>query len=168
MTTPMPGIETTFARLTAELDAPMLIVTTEGGGERAGCLVGFWTQSSIRPPRFLVCISRLNHTYKVAVRAERMIVHFVPEGATELAELFGGETGDDVDKFAAVDWHRGPGGVPLLDGLDTWFAGDVVERVGLGDHVGFLLAPIDGAVRRTAAPRLRFHRARRIEPGHPA
>jgi len=164
----MAGIETTFARLTAELDAPMLIVTTEAAGERAGCLVGFWTQSSIRPPRFLVCLSRLNHTYKVAVRARSLLVHFVPEGATGLAELFGGETGDEVDKFARVEWHRGPDGAPLLAGVDTWFSGEVVERIGLGDHVGFLLAPVEGTVHRTEEPRLRFHRARRIAPGHPA
>lgn len=164
----MAGIETTFAELMAELDAPMLIVTAEHGGEKAGCLVGFSTQSSIHPPRFLVCISRLNHTFRVASQARTLIVHFVPEEATELAELFGGSSGDDVDKFAAVEWHRGPGGAPLLAGLGTWFAGTVVERVGLGDHVGILLAPVEGTVRRSGAARLRFHRARRIVPGHPA
>lgn len=164
----MPSVQTTFARLTAELDAPMLIVTAEAGGERSGCLVGFWTQASIRPPRFLVCISHLNRTYQVAVRAQTLIVHFVPEGADELARLFGGESGDDVDKFEAAAWRRGPGGAPLLDGIDTWFAGTVAERVPLGDHDGFLLAPVDGAVHRADAPRLRFHRARRIAPGHPA
>jgi hypothetical protein len=29
------------------------------------------------------------------------------EDATDLAELFGGGTGDDVDKFAGRDWRRG-------------------------------------------------------------
>ncbi len=163
----MTSVQTTFARLTAELDAPMLIVTAEAGGERSGCLVGFWTQASIRPPRFLVCLSRLNRTYSVAVRARTLIVHFVPEGADALAELFGGESGDEVDKFDAVEWRHGPGGAPLLAGVDTWFAGTVAERVPLGDHDGFLLAPVDGAVHRAEEPRLRFHRARRISPGHP-
>lgn len=162
----MPSVQTTFARLTAELDAPMLIVCAEAGGERAGCLVGFWTQASIRPPRFLVCLSHRNRTYRVAVRARTLTVHFVPEGAERLARLFGGETGDAVDKLAAVEWRRGPGGAPLLAGIETWFAATVVERIPLGDHDGFLLAPVDGAVHRSEEPRLRFHRARRITPGH--
>lgn len=37
----------------AELDYPMLIVTTRSGGELDGCLVGFSTQCSIDPARFL-------------------------------------------------------------------------------------------------------------------
>ncbi|HEY4277633.1 MAG TPA: flavin reductase family protein [Conexibacter sp.] len=163
----MGSIETTFASLMAELDAPMLIVTASAVGEQAGCLVGFATQTSIHPPRFLACISRANHTFRIASAAETLLVHFVPEDAADLAELFGGSTGDTVDKFAEVEWHRGPGGAPQLARLDTWFAGRVVDRVGLGDHVGFLLQPIQGAAKRSASP-MRFHRARRIAPGHPA
>ncbi|ADB50430.1 flavin reductase family protein [Conexibacter woesei] len=163
----MSATETTFARLAAEIDAAMVIVTASGDRERSGCLVGFHTQASIRPPRFLACISKLNRTHRVAWRAEVLIVHFVPEEATGLAELFGGESGDDVDKFAQVGWRRGPGGAPVLTALDTWFAGRVLSRLDLGDHTGFLLAPIEGTAHGRREP-FRFHRARSIAPGHPA
>ena len=43
--------------LVSELDYPMFIVTCADERERAGCLVGFATQCSIDPPRFLVCLS---------------------------------------------------------------------------------------------------------------
>jgi len=162
------AIETAFTRAMAALDPPVLIVTAEAGGERAGCLVGFATQSSIRPPRFLVCISRVNRTYRVAVRAQALIVHLVPQAAAGLAELFGGSSGDEVDKFAAVPWRRGPRGAPLLTELGSWFAGTVLDRVGLGDHVGFLLEPVAGAVRDGDGPLLRLRDAHRIAPGHPA
>lgn len=92
-----------FDGFVSSLDYPMLIVTTVGGGERAGCLVGFATQCSIDPPRFLVCVSENNRTYRVLRRAETMVVHLVPEDALQLAELFGGETGDEEDKFARCD-----------------------------------------------------------------
>lgn len=163
----MSRTETTFARLAAEIDAAMVIVTAYGDREPSGCLVGFHTQASIRPPRFLACISKLNRTHRVAWRAEVLVVHFVPEDAGDLAELFGAETGDEVDKFAHVDWHRGPGGAPVLSALDTWFAGRVLSRLDLGDHTGFLLAPIEGTAHGRREP-FRFHRARRIAPGHPA
>ena len=47
----------TFNELMSVLDYPMLIVTARAGDERDGCLVGFATQASIDPPRFLVGIS---------------------------------------------------------------------------------------------------------------
>jgi flavin reductase (DIM6/NTAB) family NADH-FMN oxidoreductase RutF len=154
-----------FAELVSQLDYAMFIVTTAAEGERAGCLVGFASQVSIHPPRFLVGLSVKNRTYRVALRAEVLVVHFVPEDATELAELFGGETGDEVDKFAACDWRPGPDGAPILSELENWFAGRIRERFDFGDHCGFLLDPIDGEAGRGQSS-LTFHRARRIDPGH--
>src|ERR671936_316129 len=89
-----------FAELVSQLDYAMFIVTTAAGGELAGCLVGFASQVSIHPPRFLVGLSVKNRTYRVAAGADVLVVHFVPEQAEDLAALFGGETGDEVDKFA--------------------------------------------------------------------
>ncbi|HEY3020115.1 MAG TPA: flavin reductase, partial [Solirubrobacteraceae bacterium] len=94
------GAREAFNAVVGDLDYPMFIVTAAAAGERAGCLVGFATQTSIDPARFLVCVSRRNRTYGVACAARALGVHVVPAGASALAELFGGETGDDVDKFA--------------------------------------------------------------------
>ena len=155
----------TFTALTRQLDYSMFIVTTAVDGERAGCLVGFASQVSINPGRFLACISNKNHTYRVASRAPVLVVHFVPAEATDLAALFGGETGDDFDKFRRCRWREGPSGAPVLSALENWFAGTILARLDLGDHRGFLLEPIDGEAGQGETP-LTFHRARRIEPGH--
>jgi len=160
-----PGPAEAFHELTGELDYPMFIATTVADGERAGCLLGFATQCSIDPPRFLVCLSDKNHTCRVAMRAGFMAVHFVPASAERLAELFGGTTGDEVDKFAGCEWHEGPRGLPILAECDNWFAGAILARHDLGDHVGFLLDPI-AASTGTPLDEFTFHRARRIEPGH--
>jgi flavin reductase (DIM6/NTAB) family NADH-FMN oxidoreductase RutF len=152
--------------LVAELDYPMFIVTVAAGGERAGCLVGFATQCSIDPPRFLVCLSRRNRTFRVAREAELLVVHLVPDDAEELAELFGGETGDEVDKFARCRWHPGPAGTPVLDRCGNWFAGRILERLPAGDHHAFLLEPVDA--HSAHEDQFTFHRAKRIEPGHEA
>jgi flavin reductase (DIM6/NTAB) family NADH-FMN oxidoreductase RutF len=150
-----------------ELDYPMFIVTAAAGGERAGCLVGFATQCSIDPVRFMACLSDKNRTFKVASQASVLVVHVVPEEAEELAELFGSETGDDVDKFARCGWHEGPGGVPLLDECPNRFVGRVLWRADAGDHDAFLLEPV-AAHADEGGRELTFHRARRIEPGHEA
>jgi flavin reductase (DIM6/NTAB) family NADH-FMN oxidoreductase RutF len=159
-----------FPQLMAQLDYSMLVVTAAADGasgepERAGCLVGFGTQVSIHPPRFLVCISVKNHTFGVALRAPALIVHFVPVEAEELAELFGGETGDEVDKFSRAEWRPGPEGVPVLCELENWFAGRVVDRLPFGDHHGFLLEPFECRGGSGTAS-FTFRRAKAIEPGH--
>src|SRR4051812_34244438 len=102
-------------RWVGEIDYPMYIVTVSAGDERAGCLIGFATQCSIDPVRFVVCLSDKNRTYRVAQGAEVIGVHLVPADGDELAELFGSQTGDEIDKFARCAWHEGPAGVPLLD-----------------------------------------------------
>jgi flavin reductase (DIM6/NTAB) family NADH-FMN oxidoreductase RutF len=144
----------------------MFIVTTVSEeGERSGCLIGFATQISIKPPRFLAGLSHKNHTYRVAQDAEHLGVHFVPDDEQELAELFGGETGDEVDKFERCEWHEGPAGVPLLDALPNRFVGRILERLDAGDHDAVILEPV-AAERPEPEQELTFHRARRIEPGH--
>jgi flavin reductase (DIM6/NTAB) family NADH-FMN oxidoreductase RutF len=162
----MPSLRDTFNALMGELDYPMFIVTAAHGGERAGCLVGFATQCSIDPPRFLVCLSKANRTYRVACDADAIAVHFVPVEAAALAELFGGETGDRVDKFAHCEWKPGPGGIPLLEACADRFVGAVRERLDGGDHVAFVVEPI-AAEHGHGAGQFPFHRAKRIEAGHP-
>jgi flavin reductase (DIM6/NTAB) family NADH-FMN oxidoreductase RutF len=153
----------------SRLDYPMCVVTTSADGERAGCLVGFGTQTSIHPPRFLACISKKNHTYGVALRADVLAIHLLSDTPEEreLAELFGSETGDTTDKFAHVDWHPGPGGVPFIEGIPNHFAGQILERFDLGDHDGFLLDPIE-AEKGEELHEMGFQEAKDIPPGHPA
>ena len=154
-----------FQRLVATLDYPVYIVTTAAHSKTGGCLIGFATQCSIHPPRFLACISKKNRTLEIARQADVLAVHVVDEKDRNLAEIFGGETGDEVDKFAQVSWHSAHG-VPILDGCDRWFAGRIMGRISLGDHVGFLLEPID-AEKVGQSEQLTFQEARNIEPGHP-
>jgi flavin reductase (DIM6/NTAB) family NADH-FMN oxidoreductase RutF len=161
----MATTDLNFARLMSELDYSMLVVTAAADGQRAGCLVGFATQVSIHPPRFLVCLSVKNRTYRIAVQAKVLVVHFVPAEQSELAELFGGQTGDEIDKFQRVQWRPGPEGTPVVCALENWFAGRVLEQLAFGDHRGFLLEPIAGQDGRGEGS-LTFHRAKRIEPGH--
>jgi flavin reductase (DIM6/NTAB) family NADH-FMN oxidoreductase RutF len=146
---------------------PVYIVTACAEGRRAGCLIGFATQVSLDPERFMACISRANATFPVAMAAARLAVHGVTERERGLAELFGGETGDEVDKFARCRWTPAEDGTPLLSESPAWFLGRVVDRVDLGDHVGCVLEPERS---HAAGPivQLTERDLAEIEPGHPA
>ena len=156
-----------FEAIVGELDYPMLVVTAAAGDEVGGCLVGFATQTSIDPPRFLICLSENNRTYRIAREAEALGVHFLSTDDDDLARLFGGETGDEVDKFAAVEWSRGAAGAPLVARCPNRFVGRILDRQPVGDHVAFLLEPVAAERGEEVSP-FPFHRAKRIDPGHEA
>jgi flavin reductase (DIM6/NTAB) family NADH-FMN oxidoreductase RutF len=159
--------EAALGRLAAKSDTPMVIVTAAApDGRRSGCLVGFWTQCSIHPPRVLACISKANHTLPVATAAGVLAVHWLADDDRRLAELFGGETGDEVDKFERCSWQPGPDGVPVLDGVKGWVAGPIVGRFDVGDHVAFVLDAGTGAASDASAGQLGFQAVKDLEPGH--
>jgi flavin reductase (DIM6/NTAB) family NADH-FMN oxidoreductase RutF len=155
-----------FNQLVAGIDYPMFIVTTVADRTRAGCLVGFVTQASMKEPRLLVCLSKANATFEVAARAEVLAVHFLGQSNRELAELFGEVTGDEVDKFSRCHWEEGPLGVPVLPECKGWVAAGILERFDCGDHVAFLVEPRAAEVRRPDEAQLSFQQVRHLDPGH--
>jgi flavin reductase (DIM6/NTAB) family NADH-FMN oxidoreductase RutF len=157
----------TVNRWVGEIDYPMLIVTATAGGERAGCLIGFSTQCSIDPMRFLVCLSDKNRTYRVAQGAESLAIHLVPADREDLVALFGSQTGDDIDKFERTPWHAATDGTPIVDGCPNWFLGRVLDRFAAGDHQALLLEPLE-AEAGADVRQFPFHRAKRFEAGHEA
>jgi flavin reductase (DIM6/NTAB) family NADH-FMN oxidoreductase RutF len=153
----------------ARANPPLYVVTTVAAGERAGCVVGFATQASIDPPRFLVAISKANRTWHIVQDASHIAVHLFGRERMDVVDLFGGETGDEVDKFDQCAWVEGEGGLPILDGAAAWFVGQIIERFDLGDHVGHLLESVDGgAATETSPAATTLHDADDLEPGHPA
>lgn len=151
------------------LDYPLFVVSAYDGTDRAGCLVGFVTQVSIDPPRLLVCLSQANRTLRVATGARLLAIHVLGPDDHATAALFGGETGDEVDKFDQVRWHPGPGGVPLLDDLPRRLIGGVRQRLDFGDHVGHVLVPLAEEVDDDGLDdTLTLHDVDDVEPGHPA
>ncbi len=162
------GGAASFDSLVGLLDYPMFVVTTMADGHRSGCLVGFTSQTSINPPRFLVGLSRRNHTFAVAQDAEYLAVHLLPREELALAELFGEKTGDTEDKFAECAWHSGPQGMPILDAAPAWFVGHVIDRFDLGDHVGHLIEPVAGNAPDELGDLITFSDVRDLEPGHNA
>ncbi len=155
-----------FEAIVADLDSPAYVVTTTAGAERDGCLVGFASQCSIKPPRFGVWLSKQNRTYRIALSATTLVVHVLRQGDQDLAHLFGAQTGDDVDKFKDIAWRSGPGGCPVLVRCD-WFAGSITERVDTGDHVAFVLAPDGGQCERSGTRQLGMQEIGDIQAGHP-
>ena len=122
--------------LMGSVDSPLIVVTTSAEGERAGCLVGFHSQTSIDPEHYCFWLSKANHTYRVALRSERFAVHFLTDVDRESARHFGSLSGTETDKFAGLDFTVTEDGVPLLADLPNRL---IVERIAMlddgSDHV---------------------------------
>ena len=132
----------------SRLDQPLAVVTTAAGEERAGCLIGFHAQCSIEPRRYTMWLSKADRTYRARCHcsASRYAIHFLDRSDHDLAELFGGNSGDDLDKFQHCDWSAGPSGVPLLVQVPNRL---VLGRVALldegSDHVCLVTEPLEAS-----------------------
>ena len=157
---------TAFDEIMRSLDAPMAVVTTASGGERAGCLIGFHAQSSIDPRRYCVWLSKANHTYRVGLLATHFAVHLLTDADRPLAELFGTLSGDEIDKFAHAEVVEGPEGVPMLDACPHRL---VVRRTVLvdegGDHACVVTEPVRAESTGRFTP-LRLSDVADLVPGH--
>jgi flavin reductase (DIM6/NTAB) family NADH-FMN oxidoreductase RutF len=153
----------------ASLDVPMLVVTASDAARVGGCLVGFSGQSSIDPSRYVVHLSKVNHTYRVARRASHLMVHFLSRDQLDLARHFGELTGDETAKFDGVRWRAGPDGhTPRLVDCKTYLWGRIERRPAVdGDHGQFVLEPLSTRIAADFEP-MRYHQVRHFDPGHPA
>lgn len=155
-----------FGTVMSSLDARLIVVTAAEAHEQAGCLVGFHTQTSIEPQRYCVWLSKANHTYRVGLRSTHLAIHFLTSLDLPLAELFGTQTGDSIDKFAGLGVSPGPGGVPVLQRCPHWL---VAKRTALidegGDHVCVITEPVAVHTSGPFEP-LRLSQAAHLVPGH--
>lgn len=144
-----------------------IVTTTSADGRPSGCVVGFMTQCSIAPPRILVCISKLNHTFFAVEKSDAVALHLVGRDQTELAALFAEQTGDTTDKFRRCLWHTGVTGSPVLSECSAWLEGEILDRWSVGDHEALLVRPVAGGS-GTHVDVLTFQNSPDLRPGHPA
>lgn len=157
-----------FESLMSSIDAPLVIVTTAVEDERAGCLVGFHSQSSIDSEQYSVWLSKANHTYLLGLRARHLAVHFLTSADLALAEVFGTQCSAETDKFAGLDVDTDDHGIPLLRACPNRL---VLERLAVlddgGDHVCLTTRVVSARSEGGFTP-LRVSDAEHLEPSHPA
>lgn len=151
--------------LTERTDYPIYVVCVDDGAQRAGCVAGFVTQCSIDPVRFLVCISKMNHTFEVARNAAHLSLHLLGSDQHDLATLFDHLTSDTCDKFNRCAWDPGRTGVPVLRQCRAWAEGKILDQRDVGDHVAFLMAPVAGG-KSTEKGQLTAKEVKDITAGH--
>ena len=134
-----------FEGVVGELEYPMFIVTARAAdGEPLGCLVGFTTQASIDPPRFIACLSHATaptaRTRRArARRARRARRRRRPRRAVRRRDRATRSTSS-----RAATGTRGRRACRSSTAARTGSRAACSARFDAGDHDAFLLEPLAG------------------------
>lgn len=105
------------------------VVTTAGP---AGLTASAICSLSLDPLLMVVCLDNGSRTLERVRQNGRLAVNVLARYQEELASRFATKAGD-AEKFDGVAWHEVEG-VPVLDGVVAWLAGEVQELLPGGDH----------------------------------
>lgn len=109
------------------------VITSVGDNGPAGLTASAVASLSLDPLLMLACLDRDSRTLKAIESSGRLAVNVLARGQEELARGFAGK-GPEHEKFTGVSW-RDREGLPELDGIVAWIAGDVTELIPGGDHL---------------------------------
>lgn len=124
----------------AGMATPVVVVTTTVDGTDYGFTANSFTSVSMDPPLLGVYLADTASCLEAFLRAERVAFNILADHQAQVARQF---ATSGADKFAGLEVHDDLPGVPAIAGSMVSLAGDVVERIVLGDHVLLLVAPTD-------------------------
>lgn len=104
--------------------------TTEG--EPIGFTANSFTSVSLDPPMVLVCLANTSQNYDTLVNGEGFAVNILSEHQIEISNTFARPVDN---RYANIQWHKGPAGSPILEEVSAWFDCKTHKTVDAGDHV---------------------------------
>lgn len=150
----------TFWTLTGARPVPVPIVAARDADGPAGLLALSATHVSAAPPTMLVAVGRSTSALKTIRASGAFSISYLPEGAEETADIFGGRKGlSGADRFVDGQWSTLWTGAPIFNAAVLVFdcrVDQVFEHHETELIVGRIVAHRMDAARR---PLLSFHGA---------
>ena len=109
-----------------------VVTTLTDTGMPVGFTANSFTSVSLDPPLLLVCPSLSLGCLPAFSACTRFAVNILSDRQQDVAETFASYSGD---RFARIDWHIDPLGVPIIDGGAAHFSCTVQDRHPAGDHI---------------------------------
>jgi 3-hydroxy-9,10-secoandrosta-1,3,5(10)-triene-9,17-dione monooxygenase reductase component len=128
-----------FRRVMGHFVTGVTVVTALDGERPFGITVNALSSVSLDPRLVMVALDRRRFLTPIVQAAGRYAVNVLSEDQQALSDCFAGapvEPGRDA--FCGAAWHRGPTGLPLLDGAIATLECTVVETFSAGDHDLFI------------------------------
>ncbi|HTK44850.1 MAG TPA: flavin reductase family protein [Patescibacteria group bacterium] len=144
------------------------VVTTLDGDQPAGITVNAFSSVSLEPALVMVALDRRRFITPMVRRFGRYAVNVLGSDQQLLSDCFAhAPVSPGREEFCGAAWHRGPTGLPLIDGSIATLECTTVETFSAGDHDLFI-GRVDSLqqLREGVAPLLYFRRRYlRVEQG---
>jgi 3-hydroxy-9,10-secoandrosta-1,3,5(10)-triene-9,17-dione monooxygenase reductase component len=144
------------------------VVTTFDDAMPAGITVNAFSSVSLRPALVMVALDRSRFITPMVRSAGRYAVNILGADQQRLSDCFAhAPVSPGREDFCGAAWHRGPTGLPLIEGAIATLECTVVETFSAGDHDLFV-GRVDSLEqhREDAAPLLYYRRRYlRVEQG---
>ncbi|GAA1806154.1 flavin reductase [Agromyces neolithicus] len=112
-----------------------VVTTTDADGTPRGLAANSYASVSIEPPLVLVCVQKTSSTHPALFRSSHLGINILSNQQRETVATFASRS---PDKFAAVEWHAGPQGSPLIDGSSASIEAEIKERFQAKTHTVFI------------------------------
>jgi len=136
-----------------------VVTAHDGDGHPLGFTANSFTSVSLDPPLVLVCLANSSRNYVALSKAKGFAVNILSETQVDVSNTFARPV---EDRFAAVDWHPGPHGSPVFEGVSAWFDCSMFNTVEAGDHL-ILIGKVE-AFENTPHPGLGYARGAYVTP----
>lgn len=140
-----------------------IVTTIDDAGKPLGFTANSFSSVSLDPPLLLVSIARSSRNHRQFARAKGFAVNILSEGQREASATFARPV---EDRFATVEWRKGPNGSPLIAGVSAWFDCAVHQVVEAGDHA-ILIGRVE-AFEATQEAGLGYYRGAYVTPARTA
>ena len=153
-----------FRRALGQFATGVTVVTARtSDGRKVGVTVNSFASVSLDPPLVLWSLSRQAPSFADFTHATHFAVNVLAGNQHHLSRQFSTPL---PDKFSGVEFAEGPGGVPLLSGVNAHFVCRNVRQYDGGDHV-ILVGEVEDYKYADGEP-LVFHSGRyRLATRHP-
>lgn len=112
-----------------------VVTTIDEDGKPRGLAANSYASISLDPPLVLVSVQKTSSTYPALFRSEHFGINILSNEQHDTVRTFASKT---PDKFANIEWHAGPNGVPLIDGSAASLEAEIKERFQAKTHTIFV------------------------------
>src|SRR5262249_14957035 len=116
----------------AFLTGVTVVTAHDADGRPVGFTANSFASLSLDPPLLLVCLARTSRNFQTLTGAAGFAVNILAEHQKDVSNTFARPV---EDRFAGLDWQRGPHGSPILGDVAAWFDCALHEVLDGGDHV---------------------------------
>lgn len=109
----------------------VVIATGCVDGEPAGFAAQSFSSVSLDPPLVLLCPARTSTSWPKLRESGSFCINILAAGQKSVCDVFA-QSG--IDKFAALEWHAGVTGSPVLEGVLAYVDCDLEAEHDAGDH----------------------------------